>query len=132
MLITFARTGGLVAAPRLRVRAVVALDAAGGEVSTADGYRRTLDLAESAAPFADAGEALAAIECWGEARHGASRQGSPDAFRLDVTITGDYSQTVVVPRDAAELTAVPAVARLGRWAEREAEAIVRQRFEGGR
>ena len=128
MRITFSRTGGLVAAPRLRVRAEVALDAAGGEVTTADGYRRTLDSAESAALFADAEAALAAIERRGEPSHGASHHGSPDAFRLEVTITADNSRTVVVRGDDAELAATPALARLGEWAGREAEAIVRHRF----
>ena len=126
MLITFTRTGGLVAAPGLRVRAAVTLEASGGEVTTtADGYRRTLDSPESAALFADAQAALATIErpC------GAGHHGSPDAFRLEVTITADDLRTVVVRSDDAELAAIPALARLGEWATREAEAIVRHRLE---
>ena len=130
MLITFARTGGLVAAPGLGVRAAVALDAAGGEVTMADGYRRTLDSAEGTALFADAEEALAAIERRGGVSPTASHHGSPDAFRLDVTISADNSRMAVVASDAAELAAIPALARLSEWAAREADAIVRHRFEG--
>jgi len=107
------------------VSAAVTLSAAGGEVTADDGYRRTLAPAESAALLADAYAALAAVA----SQDSASRSGSPDAFRLEITLIADDSRAVVVRSDDASVAAIPAAARLNEWGAREADAIVRRRFE---
>ena len=56
--ISFVRSGGLVAAPGLQVRALVTLDASGGVVVSEPDYRRVVDPHESA-QLAGAAEALA-------------------------------------------------------------------------
>src|SRR5438105_11231050 len=76
MVMTFTRTGGLVAAPGLNVRASVALDDSGGNVTTEDGYWRDVDAAESARLIVDA-EAVAAVV----AARGESRAGHPDDLK---------------------------------------------------
>jgi hypothetical protein len=116
--LTFVRSGGLVAAPGLLVRADVTIDGSRGDVSTADGYHRSLEAAEaeelvaatndvSARDVADLKDGLAA-----------------DAFRYEFTITRG-GRAVIVRGEGS--TVDTAVARLVEWASAEADRIFQWR-----
>jgi len=119
LTITFSRTGGLVAAPGLRVRGVAVLTDEGGTVS-AGAYARAISTEEAAALAAAAREAI--DEC---RRHLVQPAPAPDAFRYSFTIAGDRDETAFGTSDAGP--SPPAVARLVAWARTEADAIVASR-----
>ncbi len=124
MVIAFTRTGGLVAAPGLQVRASVTLGPQGGEVTSADSYHRTLDASEAATLLQDATATLAQST---SLRGGGKGHRPADAFRLTLRLDSG-SEAVDLSADDAELASVPPFARLVDWALREADTIVRARF----
>ena len=124
MVIRFVRSGGLVAAPGLQVRAWATLDQAdGGDVRSEDGYHRRLDEAEGRALLAD-GRALSAADRPG--RTEPARR--PDAYRFRFTIESSAGTADLHDGLADADLAQPAFARLVEWASREADAVVRWRI----
>jgi hypothetical protein len=122
MRFSFARMGGIVAAPGLQVRASVRADDTGGEVTSEPDYRRIIDAAEGSALARDARQVAQAsvIE---------SRTTARDAVRYAFTIeTSTGEDADVRASDADADTATPELARLVEWARREADAIVRGRI----
>ena len=137
--ISFVRSGGLVAAPGLQVRALVTLDASGGVVVAEPDYRRVVDPQESA-DLAGAADALAHTfrQAHGVAsRHdqavAADAERAPsaaarDAFRFQFTIESSSGVRVDLRASDVDLSGPPELGRLVQWAAREADAIVRKRF----
>ena len=137
--ISFVRSGGLVAAPGLQVRALLTLDASGGVVVSEPDYRRVVELQESA-ELAGAAEALAHTSRKDEgvaSRHdqtvaaGAARAPSTaarDAFRFQFTIESSSGVQATLRASDVDLSGPPELGRLVQWAAREADAIVRKRF----
>jgi hypothetical protein len=116
--LSFVRSGGLVAAPGLLVRADVTFDASGGEVSTVEGYRRPLEPAEAAALIA-ATEGVAV-------REAADLKSAPaaDAFRYEMTIER-AGKPLTLRGDASSVD--PSIVRLVTWVSAEADRILQWR-----
>jgi len=124
MVITFTRTGGIVAAPGLKVHASATVDSRGGEVTSDQGYQRMLDASEAARLLQDT---TATIAQAGRLRAGSRGHRPADAFRLALTLDSG-SEAVDLSADDGDSASLPEFARLVDWALREADAIVRARF----
>lgn len=123
---TFARSGGLVAAPGLQVVGQVALEDDIGEVTADPDYRRQVGAGEGGRLVRDA---LRLVELGASASRHMPSPPAPDAYRYRFTIEVPSGGGIVIrATDADAGTGVPELARLVDWAAREAEEIVRHRF----
>ena len=129
--LSFARSGGLVAAPGLQIRASATLEVSGGVVVADPDYRRLVDPQESA-------EVMSAAEALADAlrqAHGAvddaprAQTAARDAFQFQFTIeTASGTRADFVSSEADAMNRPADCRRLVQWASREADAIVRHRF----
>jgi hypothetical protein len=123
MRITFTRTGGLVAAPGLLVRATAVFTATAGETTADRGYRRFFNEAESR-HVTQAALAVCADLDSGPARRGVGR---PDAFRFRFEIE---SGSDTVSLDDVDLPASAAMRVLSDWVAEKATRIVLREHSG--
>ena len=117
--LSFTRSGGLLAAPGLRVQASVTVETHGGEVVSAGGYWRTMDAEES-------GELIANLEA--VSRELSIDDGPPsqtrDAFMFTFAIEIDDQRVEIDNRGSRQSSGLQ---QLVEWASREADAIIRRR-----
>ena len=128
--LSFARSGGLVAAPGLQIRASATLEVSGGLVVADPDYQRVLDPQESAAVMSAAETLARSVPRVLDAAHVAvSEPTARDAFRFQFTIetsSGDRADLLTSEPDSRSGPAE--LGSLVRWAAREADAIVRRRL----
>ena len=119
--LTFTRSGGLVAAPGLRVQASATLTGDGGDVVSSDGYCRRIGSDEAARLMADC-DAVSAQ--WLRLKSHSSP--SADAFVFALTIASEGRHVEI---DSRRIGESPEQVRIIAWVSAEADLIFQHRTQ---